>query len=131
MSSDGGYGTLKLSGNPLSIRILAAFHANTLLKNNDLKSIYMKVKNEMSLLDDDDRSYKSHKSRKGGNEVVVNSMSLRLSTEASVQLLRETKPQSYKLFYLLGCLPEGIKREHLTKIWPHEIDIDEGLEAFE
>ena len=96
-----------------------------MLKNNDLKSIYERVKNEMNLLDDDDKS-----GNFSTNHSINNSMSLRLSTEASVQLLRETMPQSYKLFYLLGCLPDGIKKEHLTKIWPYETDIEEGLRAF-
>ena len=44
----------QLSGNPFSIRLLAAFNANPMLKNNDLKSIYTKVKNEINLLADDD-----------------------------------------------------------------------------
>ena len=39
-------------------------------------------------------------------------------------------PQSYKLFYLLGCLPDGIRREHLKKLWPQESDIENGLKSF-
>ena len=40
-------------------------------------------------------------------------------------------PQSHKLFYLLGCLPDGIKKEHLMSLWPHESDVEEGIQSFE
>ena len=59
-----------------------------------------------------------------------NAISLRLSTEASIQLMKETMPQSYKLFYLLGCLPDGIKQEHLSSLWPHDKEIKEGIKSF-
>ena len=59
-----------------------------------------------------------------------NAISLRLSTEASIQLMKETMPQSYKLFYLLGCLPDGIKNEHLSTLWPHVKDIEDGVKSF-
>lgn len=60
-----------------------------------------------------------------------NAISLRLSTEASVQLLRDTVPQTYKLFYLLGCLPDGIRKDHLKKLWPQDEDIERGLKSFD
>jgi len=46
----------QLDGNPLSIRRLAALHANEMLRNNDLKSIYGKVKDEVIQLDDENQS---------------------------------------------------------------------------
>ena len=75
----------QLSGNPMSIRILASFHANVLIKNNDLKSIYLKVKSERTFMDED-------KAKSNGTSQANNMVSLRLSTETSVQLLRDTSP---------------------------------------
>ena len=69
----------QLSGNPMSIKILASFHANTLIKKNDLKSIYEKVKSEKSFMDE------NHNNK--GTSQINNLMSLRISTETSVQLL--------------------------------------------
>ena len=71
----------QLSGNPLSIRILAANNANSMLEKNDLKSIYKKVKNEINELTNDEESAKALKGHEG---VMGNAISLRLSTEASV-----------------------------------------------
>ena len=79
----------QLSGNPLSIRILAAFNANSMLENNDLVSIYNKVKNEVNELAGDEKSVNALQSHEN---VMGNAISLRLSTEASVQLLRDTVP---------------------------------------
>ena len=67
----------QLSGNPMSIRILASFHANTLIKKNDLKSIYEKVRNERFYMDDDGNKGK-------GTSSNDNMLSLRVSTETSV-----------------------------------------------
>ena len=36
----------------------------------------------------------------------------------------------FKLFHLLGCLPDGIKKQHLEKLCP-DLDITEGLKALE
>ena len=58
-------------------------------KNNDLRSIYKRVQNEKNLLADDDKSVVSNT---GKENVFGNAISLRLSTEASIQLLREAKP---------------------------------------
>ena len=55
---------------------------------------------------------------------------MRLSTEASIELVHETKPQSYELFNLLGCLPDGIKLEHLKLICPHQQDVEDSVEFF-
>ena len=40
----------QLCGNPMSIRILASFHANEMLSNNDLTSLYKKVQEEKEIL---------------------------------------------------------------------------------
>ena len=60
-----------------------------MVKHNDLLSIYKKVKNEINLLADDDNSVKSNIGNQG---VMGNAISLRLSTEASIQLMRDTMP---------------------------------------
>jgi len=36
----------------------------------------------------------------------------------------------FKLFHLLGCLPDGIKKQHLEKLCP-DLDISEGVKALE
>ena len=95
---------------------MAAFHK----KGRDLVYIYNKIKSEKELVDDIDISSlnsqesKSHKRNKGHK----NLMSLRISTEASVKLLRESFPLSRDLLDFLGCLPKGMRREHLTQIFP-------------
>ena len=66
------------------------------------------------------------KSRK--HKVNKNCMSLRISTEASVNLLHESFPLSQDLFDFLGCLPEGMKREHLKNMFNDE-RIDETINA--
>ena len=71
----------QLSGNPFSIRVLAAHHANTMVRNNDLKAIYKTIQNETSLLADDDNSLRSNIGNEGQ---IGNAISLRLSTEASI-----------------------------------------------
>ena len=60
---------------------MAAFNANPMLKKNDLKSIYRKVKSEINLLADDDFNIKDNAGQEG---VMGNAISLRLSTEASI-----------------------------------------------
>ena len=67
----------QLSGNPMSIRILASFHANTLIKKNDLKTIYEKVKSERSFMEDENQKGK-------GTSQLNNMVSLRISTETSL-----------------------------------------------
>ena len=52
-----------------------------MLDNNDLVSIYNKVKNEINLIADDDKSIRSGAGQQG---MMGNAMSLRLSTEASI-----------------------------------------------
>ena len=85
-------------------------NANAMFQKNDLKSIYKKVKDEINELADDENSVKTQAGREGR---IGNAISLRLSTEASIQLLKEAMPQGYNLFYILGCLPDGILEEHL------------------
>ena len=79
----------QLSGNPSSIRILAAINANPMMQKNDLLSIYQKVKDEVDFLADDDKSMQS---KSDTRDVMGNTISLRLSTEASIQLMKETMP---------------------------------------
>ena len=54
-----------------------------------------------------------------------------MSTEASVNLLQESSQQSYILFCLLGCLPDGIKKEHLISLWTDEEGIEKSLKTLE
>ena len=42
-------------------------------------------------------------------------------------MLRETMRQGFNLFYLIGCLPDGIKKEHLEKLWSQDQEIEEGI----
>ena len=58
-----------------------------------------------------------------------NTMSLRISTEASLKLLQETQSTGHALFYLIGCLKDGIKVEHLSDLWGG--DIRTSLEILE
>ena len=37
----------------------------------------------------------------------------------------------FNLFHLLGCLPDGIKKQHLAKLCPFELEIEEGLKVLE
>ena len=63
------------------------------------------------------------------NKLNSNNMSLRLSAEAAVQLLSQMSAPgkfniNYNLFFLLGCLPDGITREHMIQLWS-QFDRDE------
>jgi len=41
-----------LAGNPLSIKILASFHKNSLMKENDLCTLYNNIKSDHKSIDD-------------------------------------------------------------------------------
>ena len=107
----------QLSGNPLSIITIASLHANPLFKENSLIELYKKIKSEQNNIYKDEKvsdtvsDLKENSSRPRFN---ANRMSLRISTQASLKLINDTVPESYDLFYFLGCLPDGITRENLA-----------------
>ena len=83
---------------------------------NDLVSIYL------NLLSDKNMSASGHESQTSNGQGYISSgvLSIKLAAERSIQMMHKTMLHSYNLFYLIGCLPDGIKKEHLAKIWPHE-----------
>ena len=58
-----------------------------------------------------------------------NNDSLRLRLDAGAKLLEEQDPDCYILFCLLGCLPDGIKRDQLIEFWGHEIEVEMHVEV--
>jgi hypothetical protein len=40
-----------------------------------------------------------------------NEVSLRISTEASITLLKDISPEAYNFFYFMGLLPAGLNGE--------------------
>ena len=65
------------------------------------------IKDEKEMLDGDEEELKG--------KLNSNNMSLRLSAEAAVKLLEQMSNGRkfnihYNLFFLLGCLPDGITR---------------------
>ena len=118
----------QLCGNPLSIMMMAAIHkvktekepqfmrnisshsklSEWEMNNDTLQAVYRIVKDERGIIDDDARSMgaKSAMSRRPPHR---NHMSLRISTEASLNLLQSTQRTAYELFYFIGCLKDGIK----------------------
>ena len=71
---------------------------------------YRLIKNEKHLLLDEDTEGLRAK-------INANNMSMRLSAEAAVQLLNQmpsTGKFYYNLFFQLGCLPDGMTKDHLV-----------------
>ena len=71
-----------LAGNPLSIKMLASFHKNSLMKGNDLATLYKRVKSESDQIENfSDRSQRPYSK-------FMNNISLKMSTESSMQMLQ-------------------------------------------
>ena len=93
-----------LAGNPLSIKILASFHKNSLMKDNDLKTLYKRVKCEQAQIDDNTSELSARPDSR-----FMNNISLKMSTEASMNLLQTSKPETFDLFLFLSCFPDGVE----------------------
>ena len=98
--------------------MVAAFHK----QGQDLVHIYKKILKEEELIDNS--SNYSH----NGFTAHKNLMSLRLSTDASIKLLTESLPMTKDLLHFLSCLPDGIKRSHLMKLFDAE-KVQEAIDA--
>ena len=55
-------------------------------------------------------------------------MSLYISTEASVNILKEAQPLTQDLLYCLSCLPNGIDKKALENIFKQQ-NINESIET--
>ena len=67
-----------------------------------------------------------------------NNMSLRLSAEAAVKLLEQMSTEGkfnihYNLFFLLGCLPDGITKEHMIQLWNNygRSEVEKSIQVLE
>ena len=79
----------QLNGNPLSIRWFAALHANDMMKNCSLKQIYQEIKDQKASIEEqDDSKSQGSKQSRARKAAYQNRLSIQMSTEASVHLLR-------------------------------------------
>jgi hypothetical protein len=95
----------QLGGNPHSISLLACCRANP-LESFSLKEIYQMVVNNriMNLLANQ-------------GDLKTNEISLRISSEAIINLLSEINPDALTFFYFLSMLPIGSLPAHLKQMW--------------
>ena len=58
-------------------------------------------------------------------------MSLKISTEMSINLLKDSSPNDMQLLYFLGCLPGGVLETQIKSMWvlPNIRKSLENLEA--
>ena len=61
----------------------------------------------------------------------LNNISLKMSTEASINLLQTSKPETFDLFLFLSCFPDGVKQDQVAKLMGNEQNIDHSLETLE
>ena len=78
-------------------------------------------------MDGDEKEFKG--------KLTANNMSLRLSAEAAVKLLEQMSAPGqfnihYNLFFLLGCLPDGITKDHMVQMWSHieHAEVEKSIE---
>ena len=106
---------------------MAAIHQNPMIKKSEnmLVDIYTRIKSEKNIVIQD-LDYDII-----GNEaiprVIENLMSLKTASEMSVKLLASTYPEETSLLYFLGCLPGGVMKEQLEKMWGVN-DLTQSLE---
>ena len=98
---------IQLSGNPTSITMIAAIHANPMIKQR-LLEMYKLIKSEKNIVVDE---LGDEGDEKAIPRVYKNTMSLKISTEMSVKLLEEA--DNLQLLYFLGCLPGGVNKMQL------------------
>jgi len=85
---------LQISGNPTSITMMAAIKANDMIRrdhSNALIDIYMRIKSEKDIVVEqlgDDENFKS----KTIQRKYRNDMSLKITTETSIELLKRSFP---------------------------------------
>ena len=93
--------------------------------NNALIDIYNRIKSEKDIVVEqlgDDENFKS----KPIQRKYRNDMSLKITTETSVELLKRSFPQALDLLCLLGQIPGGLKEPQLRKVW--DKNVSESLE---
>ena len=92
----------QLRGNPQSVTLLACCRANPLAER-PLKDLYRLIKSDaiQCIFTDEDKNLKT------------NEISLRISSEASIALLKDSSPESFTFFYFLGLLPGGVYEHQL------------------
>ena len=57
-------------------------------------------------------------------------MSLKISTEMSIELLESKRKEDVDLLYFLGCLPGGFKTvEALQSMYPHQHDLYDSIKS--
>ena len=106
----------QLSGNPTSITMIAAIHANPMIKQR-LLEMYKLIKSEKNIVVDE---LGDDGDEQAIPRVYKNTMSLKISTEMSVKLLEEA--DNLQMLYFLGCLPGGVNRKQLLKMREMEQD---------
>lgn len=52
-----------------------------------------------------------------GPDLKQNEISLRISSEAIINLLNEIHPEALTFYYFMGMLPAGALPEHLLRMW--------------
>lgn len=106
----------QLSGNPTSITMVAAIHANPMIKQR-LLEMYKLIKSEKNIVVDE---LGDDGDEQAIPRVYKNTMSLKISTEMSVKLLEEA--DNLQMLYFLGCLPGGVNKRQLQKMREMEQD---------
>jgi hypothetical protein len=61
----------------------------------------------------------------------MNNISLKISTEASMNFLKTDLPAAYDLFLFLSCFPDGLSKHYVVKLMGNEADIENSLEELE
>ena len=122
----------QMSGNPTSITLIAAIHANPLYKkdhHNELVDMYNRVKSEEKIVVEEIGDQEKAGSQKS---YIKNFMSLNISTEMSIKLLEEAHPPDLRLLYFMGCLPSGVRTaDELQKMYACDHNINETLERLQ
>ena len=110
--------------------MMASIHANDMIKRenqNALIDTYNRIKSEKDIvvqeLGEDEQFNSKHIERR-----YKNNMSLKITTEALIELLNTSFPKDCEILYFLSCLPSGIIQEELEKMW--ETNVQETIENF-
>mgnify|MGYP001123103059 CR=1 FL=1 len=106
---------------------MAAIHQNPMIKKSEnmLVDIYNRIKSEKNIVIED-LDY-DILGQKAIPRVIENLMSLKTISEMSVKLLASTYPEDTNLLYFLACLPGGVVKEQLEKMWG-ATDLSQSLE---
>ena len=89
---------------------MASIHANDMIRRenqNALIDTYNRIKSEKDIvvqeIGEDDKFQSKTVERR-----YKNNMSLKITTEALIELLNTSFPEDCEVLYFLGCLPNGI-----------------------